>query len=85
MPDKRKLSMVWSPLKFAEDSIKDLRDKVKICNGAETSLNAASAFGNLEAAFYEKEINEERMNEMKDEVRGLLFSFNEKCRCQSKQ
>ena len=84
MPNKRKLSLAWSPLKFAEESIKDLRDKVKICNGAEVSLNSASAFGNLEAAFYEKEINEERMNEMKDEVRSLLFSFNEKCKCQPK-
>jgi len=84
MSDKRKLSMVWSPLKFAEDSIKELRDKVKICSGSEVSLNAASAFGNLEAAFYEKEIDEDKMNEMKDEVRGLLFSFNDKCKCQLK-
>ena len=84
MPDKRKLSMAWDPLQFAEDSIKDLRNKVKVCNGAEVSLNAASAFGNLEAAFYEKEIDEERMSEMKDEVRSLLFSFNDKCKCQPK-
>jgi hypothetical protein len=84
MPGKRKLPMNWSPLKFAEDSINDLRDKIKICNGTDTSLNAASVFGNLEAAFYEKEINEDRMNEMKDNIRRLLFSFNEKCKCQLK-
>ena len=64
MPDKRKLSMNWSPLKFVEDSINDLRNKIKICNGTETSLNAASIFGNLEASFYEKEINEDKNNEM---------------------
>lgn len=81
MSNRKKLPMSWSPLKFAEDSIKDLRDKVKICNGSEVSLNAASAFGNLEAAFYEKEIKEDKMNEMKDGVRGLLFYFNDKCKC----
>ena len=84
MPDKRKLSMNWSPLKFAEDSINDIKDKIKICNGTETSLNAASAFGNLVTAFYEKEIDRDKMSEMMDEVRRLLFSFNEKCKCQPK-
>lgn len=84
MPDKRNLPMNWSPLKFAEGSINDLRNKIKICNGTETSLNAASTFGNLVTAFYEKEIDRDKMSEMMDDVRGLLFSFNEKCKCQPK-
>lgn len=84
MPDKGKLPMDWSPLKSAEDSINDLRNKIKTCNGTETSLNAAGAFGNLVTAFYEKEIDRDKMSEMMDEVRGLLFSFNEKCTCQPK-
>lgn len=50
----------------------------------ETSLSAASSFGNLVAAFYEKDINGDKMNEMMDDVRELLFSFNKKCRCQFK-
>lgn len=84
MLNKRKLSIDWSPLKFAEDSIDNLKDKVKQCNGYDVSINAASAFGNLEAAFYEKEIDEDNMNEMKGKVRILLSSFNYRCKCQHK-
>lgn len=39
------------------------------------------AFGNAEAAFYEKQASEDEMNTIKDLAVELRYKFSNKCKC----
>lgn len=48
------------------------------------AIQSAAALSDIDAAFYEKEIDDEIMMNMKEDVRKLIDSFGEKCRCEKK-
>ena len=76
-----KPSKQWSPLEDAKWFIEELKKGVSDCNATGMASRAAGAQGYIEAAFYSKEIDEDKMQEMKDEISTLISNFNDNCSC----
>jgi len=72
----------FHPLEDAKWFIDKLKYEVERCNATSMAGRAAGAQGMLEAAFYEKEIDEDTMQGMKDELSHIISSFDNKCKCQ---
>ena len=71
----------WNPLEDAKWFTDKLKIEVDQCDATGMANRAAGAFGNLEAAFYRNDIDEETMETMKEEVGILISSFDKKCKC----
>lgn len=74
----------WNPLESAKRFIDELSKEIDKCNATGMAARSAGAFGNLEAAFYTNEIDEDTMVSMKDNVTSLIYQFNKKCECRHK-
>lgn len=78
------ITRTWSPLEDAKWFIDQLGTEVNKCNAEGMASRTAGAFGNIEAAFYKKEIDEETMEKMKGEVIQSISYFSKKCMCQKR-
>lgn len=74
----------WDPLGYAHGCIRDLKRSVDKCDVSEAMASIGCAFGNAEAAFYEKQASEEEMDTIKDDAADLRGKFSSKCKCQSR-
>jgi hypothetical protein len=74
----------WNPLEDAKWFIDELSKEIDKCNATGMAARSAGAFGNLEAAFYRNDINEDTMVSMKDNVGRLINQFDKKCECRHK-
>lgn len=84
MPKERiqkKMEPQWNPLSHAHKCIEDLKKAVDTCNVAEAIAFTGCAFGNAEAAFYEKQASEDEMNTIKDFAAEFRADFTSKCKC----
>ncbi len=72
----------WSPLATAKSDIQDLEYAVNGCTGGDMARHAASAFGNIEAAFYTHEIDYGIMKEMKNTITTIIQNFDVHCKCE---
>ncbi len=73
-----------TPLEDIEWFINELKKEVNKCNAVGMASRAAGSFANIEEAFHNKVIDEDRMVEMKDEVEKFINHFNQKCKCQQR-
>jgi len=71
----------WDPLGDAMRCVTTMKTSIDRCNSGDIIAGAACAFGNAEAAFYEKQANEEEMQSIKDDVVDLRSEFTKKCKC----
>lgn len=74
----------FNPLEDAKWNIDKLKKEVEKCNAIGMASHSSGAFGNLEAAFYRNDIDEEKMVEMKNGIEILISSFSKKCICQNR-
>lgn len=72
----------WNPLEDAKWFIDKLHIEIDTCNATGMAGRSAGAVGNIEAAFYEKRIDEDTMVIMKNNVEQLIHQFDQKCKCQ---
>lgn len=72
----------WNPLEDAKWFIDKLKTEITKCNATGMASRSAGAFGNIEAAFYRNDIDEDAMEKMKNEVAELISNFDQKCKCQ---
>lgn len=82
--DTVKEKKLWSPLEDAKWFMDKVKEEVDNCDATSMAARAAGAQGMLEAAFYTKEITEDVMVIMKDDLAKLIAQFNTKCKCQRK-
>lgn len=54
------------------------------CAGGDMARHAASAFGNIEAAFYVHEIDPDTMKQIKNSVTSIIQSFDAHCKCKDR-
>lgn len=71
----------WDPLGHAHQCIGDIKRAVDKCDSDSVIAYTGCAFGNAEAAFYEKQANEDEMNTIKDLAVELRSEFSSKCKC----
>lgn len=71
----------WNPLDKARRCIENIKNAIDKCAITDAMAGTGCAFGNAEAAFYEKQINEEEMDTIKDDAASLRSDFIRKCRC----
>ncbi len=71
----------WDPLGYAHECIGNIKGAVDRCDVNDVIAYTGCAFGNAEAAFYEKQTNEDEMNSIKDMASSLRSQFVDKCKC----
>lgn len=67
--------------KQAFDCLQELKKAVDQCNGGRVAAKSACIFGNLEAAFHEKEITSTIMDMFKTRTDMLITKFDTFCKC----
>lgn len=67
--------------KQAFDCLQELKKAVDQCNGSTVTTKSACMYGNLEAAFYEKEIDLTTMDMFKARTDMLINKFHTYCKC----
>lgn len=65
----------WDPLGDAMRCITTMKDGVDRCDSDTTIAGAGCAYGNAEAAFYEKQASEDEMVSIKEDVADLRSEF----------
>jgi len=76
--------MTFEPKKYIDYAIKKIIQGTHDCDVKKTMEAIASISQNSEAAFYEKEIDEEKMQEYKDIVDEQIYKFKDNCSCKMK-
>jgi hypothetical protein len=71
----------WDPLGSAHKCIENIKKSIGTCDVINVIAGTGCAFGNIEAAFYEKQISEDEMNSIKDNADILRSEFTKKCKC----
>lgn len=74
----------WDPQTEAMYCMNNFSDAVVKCNADAAIQAAACVFGKAEAAFYEGQITEELMDEIKKDVFQPALRFSDKCKCVKK-
>lgn len=74
----------WSPLEDAKEHMEGLKSSIDKCKGDDVAIYSAVTFGNIEAAFCGREIDEDTMVVMKEDVRRLIHRFDQKCKCEKR-
>ncbi len=64
--------------------LQELKKAVKECNGSKVAAKSACMYGNLEAAFYEKEIDSTIMNMFKNRADIFIHKFDTDCKCSNR-
>ena len=75
----------WNPKELAEEAIIRLSDGISVCDGTDVARHAAIAYGNIEASFADKLIDEDEMEEMKTKTSKLITEFDRNCTCEFKK
>jgi len=75
MAEKKELS------KRAFDCLQELKKAVDECKGNIVAHRSACIYGNLESAFYEKEIDSTTMDMFKNRTDILITKFDAGCKC----
>lgn len=70
--------------KQAFDCLQELKKAVEECNGSKVAAKSACTYGNLEAAFYEKEIGMAEMDMFKTRTDMLIAKFDTYCKCSNR-
>ena len=76
--------MVYSPKEYADNAIEDIVFGTSACDVKKTMVAIALMSTNAEAAFYEKEIDEDELVEYTNIVEEHIAKFNKKCNCSKK-
>lgn len=82
---QEKIGPEWDPLGQANECIGRLRKAIDDCNALDAMAFTGCAYGNAEAAFYEKVINEDDMVSIKDTADNLRQEFSRKCKCEQRK
>lgn len=69
------------PLGDAMRCITIMKEAVDMCNPDKVISGASCAYGNAEAAFYEKQASEDEMDSIKKDVAQFRSEFIKKCEC----
>lgn len=67
--------------KQAFDCLQELKKAVDQCNGSRVAAKSACMYGNIETAFYEKEIGTIEMDMFKTKTDMLITKFDTFCKC----
>ncbi len=67
--------------KQAFDCLQELKKAVDQCNGSKLSSKSACIYGNLEAAFYDREIDRTIMDIFKNRTDLYINKFDMNCKC----
>ena len=71
----------WDPLGDAMRCISTMKTGVDRCDPDSVIAGAGCAYGNAEAAFYEKQASEDEMISIKEDVTDYRSEFTKKCKC----
>jgi hypothetical protein len=71
----------WDPLGDAMRCISSMKFGVERCDPESIIAGAGCAYGNAEAAFYEKQASEDEMISIKKDVAKFRSEFTKKCKC----
>lgn len=82
---QKKMEPGWDPLKYAHECVGYIHKALDKCDAPEFIAATGCAFGNAEAAFYEKQASEDEMNTIKDMASDLRGEFTIKCKCVSRE
>lgn len=74
----------WDPLGDAMRCITIMKEAADKCDPDKVISGAACAYGNAEAAFYEKQASEDEMDSIKKDVAQFRLEFRKKCGCTSR-
>lgn len=78
---KVRTELGWDPLAYARECIENLKGSVKRCDSSGSLAYTGCIFANAEAAFYEKQINEDEMVSLKNTASSLRKDFVDNCKC----
>jgi hypothetical protein len=74
----------WDPAGDAFRCIENIRKAIDKCAVTDAMAGTGCAFGNAEAAFYEKQIDEDEMDTIKSDASELRSDFISKCKCEKR-
>ena len=78
---QKKMEPNWDPLGNAHRCIGDLKKAVDDCDVSSATAFTGCAYGNAEAAFYEKQASEDEMVSIKEMATELRGNFSSRCKC----